>query len=755
MTDTTRFGADRTPPRPSSLPLPLPELLAPAGSEDSLRAALAAGADAVYFGGAAFSNRMRANNFAGDALGDAIRLTHAAGARAHITINTRVRDRETDDALRLAASVLDVPEEARADAIIIADLGLAAEIRKRFPDAVLHASTQTSMGSADDCRFLAEHGFSRLVLPRELSRDEAAALCRLNLIEIEVFLHGALCVSCSGQCLMSYFCGGRSGNRGECAQPCRLPYRVTPEGGPAGESGSLPLSLADLCLAGQIPSLIETGVRSLKIEGRLKAAPYVYGVTSVYRRLLDEGRPATAQELELLRGLFTRGFTDGYYTGRYARMDGKKASEDARVFASGETMTKALTARIRETEKRREAENARPVTALFELKRGAPARLLLRLNDTAAEAFGDIPSEAEGKPLSREAAAKSLVKCGGSGFSLDAGDIVFDMEDGLWMPTSRLNDLRRRALETLADRAAERGPQKPDYKNVSRETFSDGTPSDGTPEGPAEKPPVRPEPGTWILEAAEGCLTREIPDGKALGLLLWSFARLDVPAWEYARIRKTLGGLGLAAYPLGADLPVFPLGDAERKALFGALRENGCETILAHTPGQVRAAREAGFEAAVSFRGNITNRAAAEVYRSLGCGEIGLSPELSAGAVRAFGKIGGTCIAYGRVPVMTLARCVLKGSNPACTGSGGRRTAREKPVCRGTLTDRRQGVFPVIGGADCVNTVYNAVPIWMGGRLGELSGACLRFLWTTETLSDMLDVVRRYRAGEDGEGRRI
>ena len=203
----------------------LPELLSPAGSEEALRAALAAGADAVYFGGSAFSNRMRAKNFTDDGLTEAIRSAHAAGAAAHITVNTRVRDRAMDDALRLAERILGGPEDTRADAVIIADLGLAAEIRKRWPHAVFHASTQTSLGSLRDIAELRKMGFSRLVLPRELNREEIKALVS-GPLEIEIFIHGAHCVSCSGQCLMSYFCGGRSGNRGECAQPCRLPYEV-------------------------------------------------------------------------------------------------------------------------------------------------------------------------------------------------------------------------------------------------------------------------------------------------------------------------------------------------------------------------------------------------------------------------------------------------------------------------------------------------------------------------------------------------
>ncbi|MBO4932591.1 MAG: U32 family peptidase, partial [Clostridia bacterium] len=203
----------------------LPELLAPAGSVDSLRAALAAGADAVYFGGTSFSNRMRAKNFGDSELTDAIRLCHSVGAAAHITVNTRVRDREMDEILRLADTLLNVGDpDASPDALIVADFGIAREIHRRYPEIALHASTQTSFASPADCRMLAEMGFTRLVIPRELSRAEIRRLCEQSPLEIEMFIHGAHCVSCSGQCLMSYTMGGRSGNRGECAQPCRLPF---------------------------------------------------------------------------------------------------------------------------------------------------------------------------------------------------------------------------------------------------------------------------------------------------------------------------------------------------------------------------------------------------------------------------------------------------------------------------------------------------------------------------------------------------
>lgn len=281
----------------------LPELLAPAGSPAALEAAVAAGADAVYLGGTGFNARANAANFPPDALRDAVALAHSHGVRVYLTLNTLVYDRELRDFLRAAEEAY----LAGADALIVADFGGAAALRRTFPDLPLHASTQMSGHNSAAAQVMAEAGFSRMVLARELSRENIASFVRNSPIEAEVFVHGALCVCHSGQCLFSSIVGGRSGNRGECAQPCRLPY-----GTPGGKN--YPLSLKDLSLAQAVPELIEMGVASLKLEGRMKPADYVSAVVGVWRRLLDERRGATAEEMRYLADVFSRsGFTDGYY----------------------------------------------------------------------------------------------------------------------------------------------------------------------------------------------------------------------------------------------------------------------------------------------------------------------------------------------------------------------------------------------------------------------------------------------------------
>ncbi len=296
-----------------------PELLAPCGSQEAVHAAVNGGADAVYLGGTLYHARMSARNFDNDAMCQAIDHCHQNNVAVYVTMNTQLYDRELSDALNYARFLY----EAGADALICADLGFASILHRALPALPLHASTQASGHNTEAARELQKIGFSRMVCAREMSQSDIQRLCHDAPIEIEQFVHGALCASHSGQCLMSSMIGGRSGNRGECAQPCRMAYR-------ADSRTSYPLSLKDLCLAGHMTEILESGVASLKLEGRMKSPEYVYGVTSIYRRLIDEGRNATEREINLLARFFCRdGFTDGYYTKKVdATMLGIRTNQD-------------------------------------------------------------------------------------------------------------------------------------------------------------------------------------------------------------------------------------------------------------------------------------------------------------------------------------------------------------------------------------------------------------------------------------------
>lgn len=298
----------------------LPELLAPAGSIEAARAAVEAGADAIYLGGTMLNARMNAKNFSDGEMREVITYCHENGVCVYVTLNTAVYDRELAEALEYAGKLY----VWGVDGLIVADLGLASLIRRYYPALPLHASTQASGHSVECAEKLQSLGFCRMVCAREMTKTEIDRLCADSPIETEQFIHGALCVSQSGQCLASAMIGGRSGNRGACAQPCRMQY-----------NGSYPLSLKDSALARYVPDLIKSGVASLKIEGRMKSPAYVYGVVEIYRKLLDEGRAADDSEMKRLAALFSRGgFTDGYYTDRVGGdMLGIRSDDDKQATA--------------------------------------------------------------------------------------------------------------------------------------------------------------------------------------------------------------------------------------------------------------------------------------------------------------------------------------------------------------------------------------------------------------------------------------
>ncbi len=292
-----------------------PELLAPVGSPETLESAISAGADAVYLGGKLYNARMNAKNFDSEGMKRAVELCHKNGVKLYVTLNTLIYDRCFKDALIYAEELY----KNGVDALITADIGFSKKLHEYIPDFELHASTQMTGHNVASAEYLTKMGFSRMVCAREMSKENITELVKKSPIEIEMFIHGAMCVCQSGQCLMSSFIGGRSGNRGECAQPCRLPY-----------NNGYPISLKDMCLANHVTELIDMGVASLKIEGRMKSPDYVYSVVSTYRRLLDENRNASPKEIERLASVFSRGgFSDGYFVGKIDNgMLGIRSSDD-------------------------------------------------------------------------------------------------------------------------------------------------------------------------------------------------------------------------------------------------------------------------------------------------------------------------------------------------------------------------------------------------------------------------------------------
>ena len=404
----------------------LPELLSPAGSYAALMAAIEGGADAVYMGGVAFNARIGAKNFTEEEMRRGISLAHSYGVKVYIAANTLIYDRELDGFLRAA----EYAYSCGADALIVADIGAAAEVRRRIPIA-LHASTQLSAHGSGVCQTLEESGFSRVVCAREMSRRDIKSLIDNSPLEAEVFVHGALCVSHSGQCLFSSLVGGRSGNRGECAQPCRLPYKT----GRGGQD--YPLSLKDLTLASHIPELCELGITSLKIEGRMKSPEYVRDVTSIWRRLLDSRQSASAQDMRELEDIFSRsGFTDAYFTERVGKgmlgVRSDKQKQISRTLVPFEKITRRI-----------------PISMQLTVSADAPTRLILTRLDNARSVCveGEPAQLARTAPMSADAFKKSLVKLGDTPYRAES--VSVDVGEGLMMPVSAINALRRAAIEKL------------------------------------------------------------------------------------------------------------------------------------------------------------------------------------------------------------------------------------------------------------------------------------------------------------------
>ena len=666
----------------------LPELLAPAGSPDALAAAIEGGADAVYFGSVKFSARMRAKNFDENEITDAVALCRAYGVRSYITVNTRVRDTEMDEVMDTVARLY----EAGADALIVADLGVASLVRQQFPDIELHASTQLSGCSSADAVQLSKLGFTRMVCPRELSLRQISLLCSQSPIEIEMFVHGAHCVSFSGQCMLSYAMGGRSGNRGECAQPCRLPYKIC---GTACNPSEYPLSLKDMCLASHIREVMLSGVTSLKIEGRQKSADYVYGVTKMYRTLLDEKRDATKDDVEALAALFSRdGFSDGYFSEKYTSMLGVRRADDTEMSRNAPPFP-GLTKKI-------------PLCAKLAVKTGSPATLTISANDKSVTVTGNVPDAARTAALDEAAARKNIGKLGGTPYTL--ASFTADIDDGLFFTPAALNDLRRRALA--------------EWNAPPRRTVSAIT---AVPEKVKRSMPEKVRFTAQFLSADQ-----IPPEAEEF------FDEIYLPPECYAR------DYSMDMVPYAPDITTTQLA--------ARLSVTSPKSVLAHTPSQIAMAKELGIPVFASMRLNVWNTACADAICQMGADLVTLSPELPLGAMRAV-RANKALIAYGRLPLMLMMRCAISDGGTHCRtkGNGGFTDFIEKNfICRSTLTDRTGASFPLLGMYDCSNVLYNSVPLYMADRLDTLHStgvSTLHFIFSTENKGEVKSIIHAYKNG--------
>ncbi len=671
----------------------LPELLAPAGSAESAAAAIAAGADALYFGGERFSARARAKNLTAEEIGDCLRQCRARGIKAYGAINTRLRDGELNDAVQSAWEMLSLG----ADALIVADPGLAGILRETFPEAQLHASTQITGTSSADAKVLADFGFTRMVCPRELTLAEVKALAEKSPIGIEMFIHGAHCVSVSGQCSMSYVMGGRSGNRGDCAGPCRLPF-----GAGLGSPKSLrkpadfALSLKDMCLASHIREIIGSGVESLKIEGRLKGPEYTYGVVKIYRELLDSRRDANPDEIARLSEYFSRdGFSDGYFRGSYGKMLGTK--KDFEIRQDKERFPVPEADKI-------------PVTGKVRMYCGERAEFTLDSPGGSVTVSGDVLSPAAGNPPSCESIGKSLSKMGNTPFVMT--NVEVDTDGICGIAASALNGLRREAVEVILS-----------PKPVLRKGF---VPVTGD----------LPMPETAIRTAVLSSADQLIPE------IVGQFHTVYLPSADFVQSGDLPKNVGVSLPEIMYEGMIPDVKNAVNRA---AAEDR---SVLVHTFGELRLTVDSGARAVCSHRFAVYNSGTARELAQTGASSVTLSPEISINAAKAVkGEVPVAVLAGGRMPLMLCRRCPMSDGGKYCkSGRVGGFDGKVKPnICRGYLTDRTGAVLPSVGDRYCMTAVYNSVPTW--SELDVKSAAeCgiseLVYVFSTETPEECSAAVK-------------
>ena len=679
------------------------ELLAPAGSPEAVTAAIQAGADAVYLGYGDFNARRNAKNFSLEELASAVSYCHVRGAKVYLTLNTLVTDRELPAAAQVAAQAAEVG----VDAVLIQDLGILRMLRQAAPDLAVHGSTQLTVHSLDGVRRCAELGMSRVVLSRELSRDAIEHICLNSPIEIETFVHGALCMCYSGQCYFSSVIGGRSGNRGLCAQPCRLKY------GWGKKADGNPLSLKDMSLAGYLQDLKKLGVKCLKIEGRMKRPEYVSVVTGVYARAIKEDREPTDQELWDLEAAFSRqGFTDGYYQDKKGpAMFGvrEEAPEPRELFAQARSQYQS-------------GELQRVDVILYAMVRpGEPVQVGVQdVDGRVVTASGPVPESARTKPLTAEAVEKQLSRTGGTPYR--CARVRALVEPGLSVPVAALNALRRQVLEELT---RQRGAA-PAAPNVG--PFHAGVRYENRKEPPAL---------TLSLRSA-GQLTPALCDLKP--------ALVYLPAEELAAHPEAAETALAAGVRVGVTLPRI-CWDREREALdkqLSAARSQGVTDALVGTLDLIAPARDQGFALRGDFGLPVFNSQAIKELKRMGFASCTASFELKLAQIRDLSKlIDLEVLAYGRLPLMITENCILKNRDGGCRRS-----------CEGQnrlLVDRKGERFPVLRAPGCRSEIFNAKRLYLADKANDyrrVGAWAARLSFTTESAQECLHIARQYLGQE-------
>ena len=670
------------------------ELLAPAGSMEALKAAVQNGANAVYLGCGTFNARQSAKNFTPQTLAEAVKYCHVRGVAVHLTLNTLVSDREMPelmDLIRHAATV-------GVDAFIVQDLSVAQLCRQIAPRIDVHGSTQLTVHSLPGVMLCAAMGMSRVVLSRELSREEIRYICANSPVEIEVFGHGALCMCYSGQCYLSSAIGGRSGNRGRCAQPCRQSY------GYGRWENKYPLSLKDNCLVHYVRELEEMGVASLKLEGRMKRAEYVATVTAVYRRAIDEGTVTRDMKKDLMTAFNREGFTDGYYTARVDRdMFGVRREEkEDRQWLLGARQTY-------------EGVDNPLVDIKFRavVTRAGSSVTVTDADGRTCQAAGPVPEEAVNYALEPAALAQRLSKTGGTPYRCT--EVRTQVEPGLMLSAAAINAMRRDALNQLtALRARQKEPEI----------------------GKARRIPAVPNP-KGMPGLSVQVTTREQLTAKLLKL---ETVMLYVPIHildgdeELCRTLVKRGAVAAVLPRIAHDKEIRKLVDAMVR-----IRERGISDVLVGNLGLLLPARAAGMRIRGDFGLNIFNSGSLNVLKKLEFASATLSFEMTMPQIRDVSKlIPCEILIYGRLPLMVTEHCLIRNRTGECNCQQG--------IMK--LTDKTGAEFPVIrDGNSCRSVLLNGKKLsWLDRQedLTRIGVWATRVYFTTENNQEVDRVLSDY-----------
>ncbi len=676
------------------------ELLSPAGSPEAVIAAVQNGADAIYMGLGNFNARRGAKNFTDEEFERSMRYCRIRGCKVYVTLNTLVNNREIAQAVESAR----LASQLGADGIIIQDLGLAYAIRQALPDIPLHASTQMSIHNLAGVEAAAEMGMTRAVLARELSLEQIKFITQHASIETEVFVHGALCFCQSGQCYMSALIGRRSGNRGMCAQPCRMQYSL------GGRMDDYPMSLKDNCLVDRLRELEDAGVACLKIEGRMKRPEYTAIVTKIYSKALKEHRQPSDEEMETLEKAFSRqGFTQGYFNGDKKDMFGRREEPDKDT----EKLFTLARKGYSEGELRRV-----PVHFYTVAEKGMPVKAIAFDDDgNRAAAMGGVPEKARGQGLTATYITEQMFKTGGTPYNCVENRAQAD--PGLYLPASEINDLRRRLVSELSEQRA-----KPPIRRVGK-----------LPEKPKGKLPTG-DPAMIFQVLTEEQLSPELAALKPQ--YLYVPLTLMTEKLDLLRPFAEQGTIPVAVLPR-------VIADNEAAAVYDMLSrmfDQGVNEALVGNLGHAMLAKKAGMKLRGDFGLNTFNSLSMEVIRQAGFISATASFELRLSQIRDMIKpLDTELIIYGRIPLMVSDQCIIRHSAGRCN-------------CQtpGQMADRMGSVFPVVKEFGCRNVIYNAHKLYLADKAEDVYAAGawgLRMMFTTEGMRECVEVAKGYMGLSD------